>query len=165
MIEKHLAFIEDAAKQGVQMLCLQELFYGPYFCAEQKTHWYGLTEAIPDGPTTQLMMETAKRLSMVIVVPIYEMDGTGIYYNTASVIDAGGAYLGKYENTIFRTAIPDFGRSFTSGPATLAIRFSRPPSAMSAFTFVTTDISRKAPAASDSMARRLSSILRRPSRV
>jgi spermidine/putrescine-binding protein len=98
MIDKHIRMIEDAAKKGVQVICLQELFYGPYFCAEQETRWYSITEEIPDGPTTQLMMETAKRLGMVIVVPIYEVDGTGIYYNTASVIDADGKYLGKSVN-------------------------------------------------------------------
>ena len=74
MIEKHLAFIEDAAKQGLQMLCMQELFYGPYFCAEQETKWYDLTEPIPDGPTTRLM-ESAKTPRMVIVVPMYERNG------------------------------------------------------------------------------------------
>ena len=53
MIEKHLNMIEQAAKQGVQILCRQELFYGPYFCAEQKTKWYAMVENIPDGPTTK----------------------------------------------------------------------------------------------------------------
>ncbi len=48
MIEKHLKMIEDAAKNNVQILCLQELFYGPYFCAEQKTRWYDMVEKVPD---------------------------------------------------------------------------------------------------------------------
>src|SRR5690349_6147100 len=61
MVDKHVAMIADAAKQGVQIICLQELFYGPYFCAEQNPHWYGLVERIPDGPTTQLMCEIAKQ--------------------------------------------------------------------------------------------------------
>src|SRR3954470_3363950 len=99
MIEKHMKYIEDAAKKGCQVVCLQEIFYGPYFCAEQKTHWYKTTEQIPDGPTTQLMCETAKRLGIVMIVPIYEVEGTGIYYNTAAVIDADGKYLGKYRKT------------------------------------------------------------------
>ena len=59
--------------------------------------------SIPDGPTTKLMQETARRHNMVIVVPIYEQDGTGIYYNTAAVIDADGSYLGKYR----KMHIPD----------------------------------------------------------
>ena len=61
MIDKHVAMIEDAARQGVQIICLQELFYGPYFPAEQNPHWYDLTERIPDGPTTRLMQELARR--------------------------------------------------------------------------------------------------------
>ncbi|MFN4150776.1 MAG: nitrilase-related carbon-nitrogen hydrolase, partial [Candidatus Sericytochromatia bacterium] len=55
-----------------------------------------LAEEIPNGPTTQLMMEYAKKHNMVIVVPIYEKEMTGVYYNTAAVIDADGKYLGKY---------------------------------------------------------------------
>ncbi len=69
MIEKHLLMIEQAAKKGVQILCMQELFYGPYFCAEQKTKWYSLVENIPDGPTIRLMQEVAKKYSMVIMNP------------------------------------------------------------------------------------------------
>ena len=95
MIDKHVAMIEDAAKQGVQILCLQELFYGPYFPAEQNPHWYDLVERIPDGPTTQLMSEIARQHKMVMVVPIYEEEMTGVYYNTAAVIDADGRYLGS----------------------------------------------------------------------
>jgi len=96
MIEAHLPYIKDAAKKGVQMLCFQEIFTGPYFCPSQDTKWYGLTEEIPNGPTTQVMCELAKKHSMVIVVPIYERHMAGVYYNTAAVIDADGKYLGKY---------------------------------------------------------------------
>ena len=96
MIDKHVKMIEEAAKKGVQILCMQELFYGPYFCAEQKTKWYSLVEKIPEGPTTKLFQELAKKHSMAIVVPIYEEEITGVYYNTAAVIDTDGKYLGKY---------------------------------------------------------------------
>jgi len=96
MIEAHLPYIEQAGKQGVQMLCFQEIFTGPYFCPSQDSKWYGMAEKIPDGPTTQLMCKLAKKHNMVIVVPIYEEEMTGIYYNTAAVIDADGKYLGKY---------------------------------------------------------------------
>ncbi len=96
MIAAHIPYIEEAAKQGVNMLCFQEIFTGPYFCPSQDTKWYDLAEPIPDGPTTQLMMELAKKHNMVIVVPIYEVEMTGVYYNTAAVIDADGTYLGKY---------------------------------------------------------------------
>lgn len=96
MIEAHLPLIKEAGQKGVQMLCFQEIFTGPYFCPSQDSKWYGLTEEIPDGHTTMLMCELAKKHSMVIVVPIYERHMTGVYYNTAAVIDADGKYLGKY---------------------------------------------------------------------
>src|SRR3990170_3179048 len=78
-VHKHLELIEQAGQQGVQILCMQEIFTGPYFCAEQSTRWYDATETIPDGPTTQLMQELAKKHAMVIVVPLYEIDGTGVW--------------------------------------------------------------------------------------
>src|SRR3954470_17180339 len=96
MIEKHLPLIEEAGKKGVQVLCLQELFYGPYFCAEQKTRWYELTEEMPSGPTTRLLHDLTGRLGVVVVLPIYEVENPGLYSNTAAVIDADGKYLGKY---------------------------------------------------------------------
>jgi beta-ureidopropionase len=99
MIEAHLPLIETAGKAQVQVLCLQEVFTQPYFCPSQDTKWYAAVERIPDGPTTKLMQELAKKLAMVIVAPIYEEEITGIYYNTAAVIDADGKYLGKYRKT------------------------------------------------------------------
>jgi beta-ureidopropionase len=96
MIEAHLPYVEEAAKAGVKILCFQEVFTGPYFCPSQDTKWYGLAEKIPEGPTTQKMQELAKKHSMVIIVPIYEEEMPGVYYNTAAVIDADGEYLGKY---------------------------------------------------------------------
>ncbi len=99
MIDKHAKYIADAAKQGAQVMCLQELFYGPYFCQVQDTKHYSYTEKIPDGPTTKLMQELAKKHSIVLIVPMYEEDQVGVYYNTAAVIDADGKYLGKYRKT------------------------------------------------------------------
>ena len=96
MIEAHIPLIEDAGAKGVQVLCLQEVFNQPYFCPSQDVKWYAATEAVPDGPTTKLMQEYAKKHSMVIVVPVYEQDITGVYYNTTAVIDADGSYLGKF---------------------------------------------------------------------
>jgi len=95
-LAKHVPLIQRAARDGVQILCMQEIFTGPYFCAEQTPRWFDAVEAIPDGPTTRLMQELARKHEMAIVVPLYEEDGTGIYYNTAAVIDADGRYLGKY---------------------------------------------------------------------
>ncbi|MFC4768164.1 nitrilase-related carbon-nitrogen hydrolase [Effusibacillus consociatus] len=95
-IEKHLRLVRDAAARGGQIICLQEIFYGPYFCAEQNTKWYESAEEVPNGPTIQLFQETAKELGTVLIVPVYEKAGIGVYYNTAAVIDADGTFLGKY---------------------------------------------------------------------
>lgn len=119
MIDKHVGFIEKAGKQGVQILCLQEIFYGPYFCAEQKTKWYDSVEKIPDGPTVKLMRELAKKYKMAIVVPIYEEEMTGVYYNTAAVIDADGSYLGKYRKHHIPQVDPGFWEKFYFKPGDL----------------------------------------------
>jgi N-carbamoylputrescine amidase len=119
MIDKHVRMMEDAAKKGVQILCLQELFYGPYFCAEQHPRWYALVEKVPDGPTVKLMQELAKKFSMVLVIPIYEVEITGIYYNTAAVIDADGTYLGKYRKHHIPHVAPGFWEKFYFKPGNL----------------------------------------------
>ncbi len=119
MIDKHVAMIADAADQGVQVLCLQELFYGPYFCAEQDAKWYALTERVPEGPTTKLMCELAKKHEMVMVIPVYEEDMTGVYYNTAAVIDADGEYLGKYRKTHIPHCAPGFWEKFYFRPGNM----------------------------------------------
>jgi beta-ureidopropionase len=118
-IAKHIPLIEQAASEGVQILCMQEIFTGPYFCAEQTTRWYDSTEQIPDGPTTKLMQEIARRHNMVIVVPIYEEDSPGVYYNTAAVIDADGMYLGKYRKNHIPHCAPGFWEKFYFKPGNL----------------------------------------------
>lgn len=95
MIQKHIPYIEDAGRQGVQILCLQEIFSTPYFCQGQDPKWYASAETVP-GPTTERLAEYAKKYQMVIIVPIYEQEQPGVLYNTAAVIDADGSYLGKY---------------------------------------------------------------------
>ena len=85
MIEKHLALIDGAADQGVEVFCLQELFHGPYFCAEQDRRWNAMAENIPEGPTIRPMQDVAKRYGMTLVVLIYEESMTGVYYNAAEV--------------------------------------------------------------------------------
>ena len=97
--ERTVKFIDQAGKEGVQIIGMQEIFTGPYFCAEQNTRWYETAEPIPDGPTIRLMQDLAKRHGMVMIVPIYEREMAGVYYNTAAVIDADGSYLGKYRKT------------------------------------------------------------------
>src|SRR5438034_4013276 len=105
-VEKHLKLIEEAASQNVQILCMQEIFTGPYFCAEQSARWYGMVEKIPDGPTIQLMREIAHSPSMALGVPIYEEDLKGVYYKTAAVIDADCKYLGKYSMSTITSFTP-----------------------------------------------------------
>jgi beta-ureidopropionase len=116
MIAKHEKMIAQAAKKKVQMLCLQELFYGPYFCAEQQTRWYDLTEPVPGGPTIKRMQALAKKHRMVIVVPVYEVEMTGVFYNTAAVIDADGRYLGKYRKHHIPHVHPGFWEKFYFTP-------------------------------------------------
>ncbi|HEV3468080.1 MAG TPA: nitrilase-related carbon-nitrogen hydrolase [Pyrinomonadaceae bacterium] len=118
-VEKHLKMIEEAARRGVQMLCLQEIFTTPYFCAEQQVRWYEAVERIPDGPTTRLMQEVAKQYGVVIVVPVYEEEITGLYYNSAAVIDADGRYLGKYRKNHIPHVAPGFWEKFYFRPGNL----------------------------------------------
>ena len=99
MIDEHERQMREAAKQGAQVICFQELFYGPYFCQVQDTKFYEYTEAIPDGPTTKRFQALAKELGMVVVLPMYEQEQPGVLYNTAALIDADGTYLGKYRKT------------------------------------------------------------------
>jgi beta-ureidopropionase len=119
MTDKHVALIEQAADKGANVCCLQEIFYGPYFCAEQDTRWYATAESAPDGPSTILMQELAKKHSMVMVVPIYEVSMTGVYYNTAVVIDERGEYLGKYRKHHIPHCHPGFWEKFYFKPGNL----------------------------------------------
>jgi N-carbamoylputrescine amidase len=119
MIDKHVALIAEAAGKGAQVVCLQELFYGPYFCAEQQARWYELTERVPEGPTTRLMAELSRKHEMALVVPVYEEDLTGVYYNTAAVIDADGRYLGKFRKMHIPHCAPGFWEKFYFRPGNL----------------------------------------------
>ncbi len=119
MLDKHVGYIEQAAKAGAQIICLQEIFYGPYFCAEQQTRWYGSTEEVPGGPTMKLMQELARKHHTAIIVPVYEVEQEGIYYNTAGVINAAGEYLGKYRKTHIPHVAPGFWEKFYFRPGNL----------------------------------------------
>ena len=116
MLEKHFALIEEAAGRGVQVLCLQEIFNGPYFCAEQDKRWYAMAEAVPGGPTVGLMQELAKKHGMAMVVPVYEETIPGVYYNTAAVLDTDGIYLGKYRKNHIPHLPPGFWEKFYFKP-------------------------------------------------
>src|SRR5437773_5353622 len=93
-IDAHEPFIEEAGRKGVQILGLQEVFNGPYFCPSQDPRWYDLAEDVP-GPTVERLSAYAAKHQMAIVVPVYEREMAGVYYNTAAVVDADGQYLGK----------------------------------------------------------------------
>ncbi|GAA2784907.1 hydrolase [Kitasatospora paracochleata] len=96
MIDAHERAARDAAAQGAQIIGFQEVFNAPYFCQVQEPEHYSWAEPVPDGPTVQRMRALARELGLVIVVPVYEIEQSGFYYNTAAVIDADGTYLGKY---------------------------------------------------------------------
>jgi N-carbamoylputrescine amidase len=119
MIDKHLGFIRNAADAGAQIVCLQEIFYGPYFCAEQTTKWYDFTEPVPDGPTIRLMQDEARRHHLALIVPIYEREQEGVYYNTAAVIHNDGTYLGKYRKTHIPHVAPGFWEKYYFKPGNL----------------------------------------------
>src|SRR5260370_6823162 len=104
--------IGDGAKQKVEVVGLQARCYGPYFCAEQQTRWYELTEKVPNGPTVSAMQKLAKKHQMVLVVPVYEVEMTGVYFNTAAAIDADARYLGKYPKHHIPHSHPAFSQKF-----------------------------------------------------
>ena len=131
MFQKHIPYIEEAGKKGVQILCLQEIFNGPYFCPSQDPRWYAAAEAVP-GPTCDRLAEYAKKYEMVIVVPIYEKAMRGVYYNTAAVIDADGTYLGKYR----KQHIPQVA-GFSETEDTRSSRPAMPPSVSTSATTAT----------------------------
>ena len=119
MLDKHLTLIEEAAGMGVEALCLQELFTSPYFPAEQNDRWRQLAERVPDGPAVRLMQEQARKHRMVMVVPVFEEEITGLFYNTAAVIDSDGTYLGKYRKNHLPHVDPGFWEKFYFRPGNL----------------------------------------------
>ena len=87
--------IRDAHAKGAQIVCLKELFNAPYFCKKLDASRFDLAEEVT-GPTVTRLRAVAKELAVVLVVPIYEKQGPGVYRNSAAVIDADGALLGVY---------------------------------------------------------------------
>lgn len=94
--------IRKAAAMGAQVVCLQELFLSLYFCDVEDHQNFDLAEKIP-GPSSEKLAELAKELNLVIIASLFEKWAQGIYHNTTAVLDAGGAYLGKYR----KMHIPD----------------------------------------------------------
>ncbi|NCW13052.1 MAG: acyltransferase [Chitinophagia bacterium] len=100
--EKAILKIKEAAKQGAQIICLQELFTSLYFCDVESYDNFKLAEPIP-GQTTNQLSAVAKELGVVIIASLFEKRAEGLYHNTTAVLDADGAYLGKYR----KMHIPD----------------------------------------------------------
>jgi len=95
MVAAHEQYARQAAAQGAQVVCFQELFHGPYFGIVQDAAYYDYAESVP-GPTVARFQALAAELGIVMVLPLYEEEQPGVLYNTAAVVDADGRYLGKY---------------------------------------------------------------------
>ena len=117
-IDKHIKMIADAAGQGAEVVGLQEIFHGPYFCAEQDPKWYDTAEP-EDGPTVSRMREVAREHGVVLIVPWYEEAQPVVYYNTACVIVRDGTVLGKYRKTHIPHVGPCFWEKFYFKPGNL----------------------------------------------
>jgi beta-ureidopropionase len=117
-VDKHVKMIADAAGQGAQVVGLQEIFHGPYFCAEQDPKWYATAEP-EDGPTVSRMREVAREHGIVLIVPWYEEEQAGVYYNSACVIERDGTVVGKYRKTHIPHVGPCFWEKFYFKPGNL----------------------------------------------
>jgi N-carbamoylputrescine amidase len=101
-LQKAIEKVKEAAKKGARIVCLQELFTSLYFCDVEDHDNFQLAEAIP-GPSTDELTKVAAELGVVIIASLFEKRAQGLYHNTTAVIDADGAYLGKYR----KMHIPD----------------------------------------------------------
>jgi N-carbamoylputrescine amidase len=101
-LKKTLALTEKAAKQGAQIICTQELFRSQYFCQSEEHKYFDLAEPIP-GPSTAAFQKIALKHGVVIVASLFEKRASGLYHNTAVIIDADGKLLGIYR----KMHIPD----------------------------------------------------------
>lgn len=119
-VEKALEMARQAAERGAQIICTQELFRSQYFCQSEDHEFFKLAEAVP-GPTTERFQEFARKHATVVIVSLFEKRASGVYHNTAAIIDADGAYLGKYR----KMHIPDdplFYEKFYFTPGDLGFR-------------------------------------------
>ena len=119
MIEKHESADCPGRRQGGSDHLPAGVVLRPVLLAEQQTKWYDLTERVPDGPTTVRFREIAKKHGIVLVLPVYEEEITGLYYNTAAVIDADGAYLGKFRKIHLPQVSPGFWEKYYFRPGNL----------------------------------------------
>ncbi len=118
MTKNAIRSVEQAAAQGARVVCLQELFNGPYFCQVQEPEWYTWAEPVPDGPTIRQMMDVARERGVVLIAPVYEIEQPGVLYNTAAVIDADGRFLGKHRKNHI-PQVPGFWEKFYFRPGNL----------------------------------------------
>ena len=118
MVDKSVGYARQAAERGARVMCFQELCNGPYFCQVQDDVHKDTAERVPEGPTVQRMIQTARETEMALVVPVYEKEDDGFLYNTAAVIDADGTYLGKYRKTHI-PHLPGFWEKFYFRPGNL----------------------------------------------
>ncbi len=127
MLDKHEGFARrTAAADGAQVVCFQELFYGPYFGITQDRKYYRFAEQA-GSPIVQRFAAVTRRTRRRAVLPIYEEAETGVYYNAAVLVDADGTILRKYLQAP-PPHLDRFWRSSTSGRATSATRCSTPRS-------------------------------------
>jgi N-carbamoylputrescine amidase len=102
--DKALAYIRVAAGQGANIVCTQELFKSRYFCQVEDSDYFSFAESIDErGPTMRSLSKLAADLGIVLVASLFEKRASGLYHNTAVVLDADGSYLGKYR----KMHIPD----------------------------------------------------------
>ncbi len=101
-LRRGIARVEEAARSGAQVICLPELFRSRYFCQQEDTRFFGLSEPIP-GPTTEQFSAVAARLSVTVIVPLFEHRAAGVYHNSLAVVDADGHIAGVYR----KMHIPD----------------------------------------------------------
>ncbi len=106
-LQRTLGLIDEAAAQGANIVCLQELFLGPYFCQEEDHAEFDRAEPVP-GPTTDVLAEKAREHGVVILASLFEKRAKGLYHNTLAVLDADGSYLGKYR----KMHVPDDPRFY-----------------------------------------------------
>jgi N-carbamoylputrescine amidase len=119
-LETAVVRIKEAAAKGAQIICLQELFKSRYFCQVEDHAHFALAEEVP-GPTTKLLGDLARELQIVLIASIFERRAPGVYHNTAAVLDADGAFLGKYR----KMHIPDdplYHEKFYFAPGDLGFR-------------------------------------------
>ncbi len=118
MTKNAVRAVHQASADGAKVVCLQELFNGPYFCQVQEKEWYDWAEPVPDGPTVRQMMDVARETNSVLIVPLYEVEQPGVFYNTAAVIDADGRFLGKHRKNHI-PQVPGFWEKFYFRPGNL----------------------------------------------